>query len=188
MALAIDRLAEGLLAGLRGGWPAGPTAIVGIRTGGVPLADRLRARAVAAGIPAPARGGLDITLYRDDLYTGLEKPLVGDTDLPFEVTGCGVVLVDDVLFTGRTIRAALGELHDFGRPSWVRLCVLVDRGHRELPIQPDLVGVVVRTQLKDRVTVDWQRDEVWLRPEPGASESGSSESGARRATGGPDDR
>lgn len=183
MALAIDRLAEGLLAGLRGAWPAGPTAIVGIRTGGVPLADRLRARAIAAGLPAPARGDLDITLYRDDLYTGLEKPLVGDTDLPFEVTGCGVVLVDDVLFTGRTIRAALGELHDFGRPSWVRLCVLVDRGHRELPIQPDLVGIVVSTQLKDRVTVDWQRDEVWLRPE-----LHSTDLGAQRATGGADDR
>lgn len=171
MAAAIDRLSEGLCARLSAGPPKRtspeapgqgpvPVAIVGIRTGGVELADRLRARVVAAGLPVPARGDLDITLYRDDLYTGLEKPLLGDTDLPFEVSGCGVVLVDDVLFTGRTIRAALGELHDFGRPAWVRLLVLVDRGHRELPIQPDFVGFTVPTSLGDRVTVNWQRNEV----------------------------
>jgi pyrimidine operon attenuation protein/uracil phosphoribosyltransferase len=158
MAAAIDRLAAGLCERLAGS-PV-PVALVGIRTGGVELADRLRARIVAAGLPGPARGDIDITLYRDDLYTGLEKPLLGDTDLPFEVSGCGVVLVDDVLFTGRTVRAALGELHDFGRPAWIRLCVLVDRGHRELPIQPDFVGMSMETQLRDRVTVDWARDEV----------------------------
>ena len=137
-----------------------PVALVGIRTGGVTLADRLRARIVRNGLAAPARGDLDITLYRDDLYSGLEKPLLGDTDLPFEVSGCGIVLVDDVLFTGRTIRAALGELHDFGRPSWVKLCVLVDRGHRELPIQPDFVGMRIETRLRDRVTVDWVQDLI----------------------------
>ncbi len=158
MAAAIDRLAEALCACVASS--RAPVALVGIRTGGVELAERLRARLVAAGFPAPARGDLDITLYRDDLYTGLEKPLLGDTDLPFEVSGCGVVLVDDVLFTGRTVRAALGELHDFGRPAWIRLCVLVDRGHRELPIQPDFVGMKVDTLLCDRVTVDWATDEV----------------------------
>lgn len=158
MAAAIDRLAAGLCERLAGCHV--PVALVGIRTGGVELADRLRGRIVAAGLPGPARGDIDITLYRDDLYTGLEKPLLGDTDLPFEVSGCGVVLVDDVLFTGRTVRAALGELHDFGRPAWIRLCVLVDRGHRELPIQPDFVGMTMETQLRDRVTVDWARDEV----------------------------
>lgn len=162
VASATDRLAEGLRLGLAGPWRGVPIAIVGIRAGGVPLADRLRERLLGFGIPH-SRGDLDITLYRDDLYTGLEKPLMGDTDLPFEVSGCGVVLVDDVLFTGRTIRAALGELHDFGRPAWIRLCVLVDRGHRELPIQPDLVGMTVETGLRDRVRVDWDRNEVFRR-------------------------
>ena len=88
---------------------------------------------------------MDITLYRDDLYTGLEKPVLGDTDLPFEVSGCGIVLVDDVLFTGRTVRAAMGEVWDFGRPAFIRLAVLVDRGHRELPIAPDFVGLTIPT-------------------------------------------
>jgi len=160
MAAAIDQLATALGDVLAHAQI--PVALVGIRTGGVTLADRLRTRVIHNGLPAPSRGDLDITLYRDDLYSGLEKPLVGDTDLPFEVSGCGIVLVDDVLFTGRTIRAALGELHDFGRPSWVKLCVLVDRGHRELPIQPDFVGFRIETRLRDRVTVDWQQDEITM--------------------------
>ncbi|HCP48515.1 MAG TPA: bifunctional pyr operon transcriptional regulator/uracil phosphoribosyltransferase, partial [Deltaproteobacteria bacterium] len=95
----------------------------------------------------------DITLYRDDLYTGLEKPSFGETSLPFNMAGTGIVLVDDVLFTGRTIRAALGVIHDFGRPRWIRLAVAVDRGHRELPIQADYVGRKVETNLSDRVSV-----------------------------------
>lgn len=161
VAHAIDRLAEAVCGDIRGS--KAPVGLVGIRTGGIELADRLRDRILAAGLAPPARGDLDITLYRDDLYTGLEKPLLGDTDLPFEISGCGIILVDDVLFTGRTIRAALGELHDFGRPAWVRLCVLVDRGHRELPIQPDYVGLQVQTALSDRVTVDWKTDTVCVR-------------------------
>lgn len=134
-------------------------ALVGIRSGGVPLADRIAARVAARGLQ-PLRGDVDITLYRDDLYTGLEKPVLGDTDLPFEVGGCGIVLVDDVLFTGRTVRAALEEVWDFGRPAFIRLAVLVDRGHRELPIAPDFVGAAVRTEQSDRVTVDWAADRV----------------------------
>lgn len=161
VASAIDRLAEAVCRDIGGA--RAPVGLVGIRTGGIELADRLRDRILAAGLAPPARGDLDITLYRDDLYTGLEKPLLGDTDLPFEISGCGIILVDDVLFTGRTIRAALGELHDFGRPAWVRLCVLVDRGHRELPIQPDFVGLQVQTALSDRVTVDWKTDTVCVR-------------------------
>jgi pyrimidine operon attenuation protein/uracil phosphoribosyltransferase len=98
-------------------------------------------------------GKLDITLYRDDLSTIGPRPRVGETSLPVEIAGCTVVLVDDVLYTGRTIRAALDELADFGRPRRILLCVLVDRGGRELPIQPDIVGLVVPTTLDDRVDV-----------------------------------
>jgi pyrimidine operon attenuation protein/uracil phosphoribosyltransferase len=156
---AVDAVAERLQADMRlvERW-----ALVGIRSGGTPLADRLARKLVGAGL-APLRGDLDITLYRDDLYTGAERPVLGDTDLPFEVSGCGIVLVDDVLFTGRTVRAALGEIVDFGRPAFVRLCVLVDRGHRELPIQPDYVGARVSTSRSDRVFVDWEESRVELR-------------------------
>src|SRR5437867_28178 len=92
-------------------------ALVGIRTGGAPLADRLAERVAARTGARPACGYIDVTMYRDDLYTGLEKPVVGGTELPFAVDGCGIVLVDDVLFTGRTVRAAMGEVWDFGRPA-----------------------------------------------------------------------
>ena len=139
-------------------------ALVGIRTRGVHLARRLaRSLREITGDEVPT-GALDITLYRDDLYTGLEKPIVGDTDLPFEVNGCGIVLVDDVLFTGRTVRAAMGEVWDFGRPAFIRLCVLVDRGHRELPIAADYFAMRVETDRGDRVSVDWLQREVRLRP------------------------
>jgi pyrimidine operon attenuation protein / uracil phosphoribosyltransferase len=158
---AVDAAVERLAAGIRkavGGterW-----ALVGIRDGGSPLADALASRLVGGSCSAPRRGDVDITLYRDDLYTGLEKPVLGETDLPFEVSGCGIILVDDVLFTGRTVRAAMDELCDYGRPAFIRLCVLVDRGHRELPIAPDFCGMVLETDLADRVRVDWKRGEV----------------------------
>lgn len=142
-------------------------AIVGIRAGGVPLADEIARRVRPLVAHPPERGDVDITLYRDDLYTGLEKPEVGDTELPFEVKGCGIVLVDDVLFTGRTVRAAMGEVWDFGRPAFIRLCVLVDRGHRELPVAADYLGMRVETDRGDRVTVDWAAREVRLRPQTG---------------------
>ncbi len=135
-------------------------ALVGIRDGGVPLADALAHEVERQTGTRPARGDVDITLYRDDLYTGLEKPVLGDTDLPFAVSGCGIVLVDDVLFTGRTVRAAMGEVWDFGRPDFIRLVVLVDRGHRELPVAADLAALAVDTRKSDRVTVDWDKGEV----------------------------
>lgn len=128
-------------------------ALVGIVTGGQGLATRLADAIAAVDGARPRTGSVDITLYRDDLYTGLEKPILGETVLPFDLSGLGVVLVDDVLFTGRTVRAALDEIMDYGRPRWVKLAVLVDRGHRELPIAPDFVGRTLATRKRDKVVV-----------------------------------
>ncbi|MBC8134139.1 MAG: bifunctional pyr operon transcriptional regulator/uracil phosphoribosyltransferase PyrR [Deltaproteobacteria bacterium] len=128
--------------------------LVGIRTGGAYLAARL-AELIReqADIPRPVLGAVDITLYRDDVFHGLPKPEIGPTDLPESVDGRRVVLVDDVLFTGRTIRAAMDVLADYGRPRAEMLAVLVDRGRRELPIQPDVVGVAVQTTATESVRV-----------------------------------
>ncbi len=160
MAAAVESLADQIAAAMA---PVPRWALVGIRAGGVPLAEALAAAVKARSGRRPLRGDVDITLYRDDLYTGLEKPVLGDTDLPFEVSGCGIVLVDDVLFTGRTVRAAMGEVWDFGRPAFIRLAVLVDRGHRELPIAPDFTGMTIATALTDKVIVDWAAREVTVR-------------------------
>ena len=127
--------------------------LVGIQRRGVDLAKRLGdLMAAEAGRPIP-RGVLDITLYRDDLRVIGPAPVVGRTDIPMELTDRCVVIVDDVLYTGRTIRAALAELTDFGRPARIGLCVLIDRGGRELPIQADIVGQTVDAQPGDRVDV-----------------------------------
>jgi pyrimidine operon attenuation protein/uracil phosphoribosyltransferase len=127
--------------------------LVGIRTGGVPLAERLAREIAAAERNAPPVGALDITLYRDDVFVGLPKPEIGTTDLPGPIEGRTVVLVDDVLYTGRTVRAALDVLMDFGRPRAVELAALVDRGLRELPIQPDYLGLKVQTARNESVRV-----------------------------------
>ncbi len=119
--------------------------LVGIRRRGVPLAQRLADKIEETEKMKIATGALDITLYRDDLSTVGERPVVNRTELPGDVTGRTIVLVDDVLYTGRTIRAALDELIDFGRPRRVELAVLIDRGHRELPIQADYFGKFVQT-------------------------------------------
>ena len=133
--------------------------LVGIVTGGRHLAHRLADAILALEGVRPPTGYVDITLYRDDLYTGLEKAELGDTRLPVEdLEGRGVVLVDDVLFTGRTVRAALDELMDYGRPRFIKLAVLIDRGHRELPIAADVVGKVLPTQRGDRVVVALTED------------------------------
>jgi pyrimidine operon attenuation protein / uracil phosphoribosyltransferase len=120
-------------------------ALVGIRRRGAPLAERL-ARAIRAidGTEVPV-GTLDITLYRDDLSTVAPQPVVQSTEIPFSVDHKDLILVDDVLYTGRTTRAAMNGLFDLGRPSRVRLCVLIDRGHRELPIEASFVGRFVQT-------------------------------------------
>jgi len=127
--------------------------IIGIQRRGVELAERI-AKFIEKdeGVAVP-RGALDITLYRDDLETVGPKPVIGETRLPVDLTGKHAVIVDDVLYTGRTVRAALDELADFGRPKRISLCVLVDRGGRELPIQADVVGKVVKTAQGDRVEV-----------------------------------
>ena len=130
----------------------GELAIVGIRRGGVHLAERLR-RELAAGGKEPPLGTLDIALYRDDLSERAAAPVVGPTDIPFSITGKTIVLVDDVLYTGRTVRAALDELVDFGRPRRVLLAVLVDRGGRELPIAADVAGAQVAVPEAEQVEV-----------------------------------
>jgi pyrimidine operon attenuation protein / uracil phosphoribosyltransferase len=127
--------------------------LIGIQRRGVELAARI-AKLIEhdEGVVVP-RGALDITLYRDDLQTVGPKPVIGETHIPGDLTDRHVVIVDDVLYTGRTVRAALDELADFGRPRRISLCVLVDRGGRELPIQADIVGKVVKTSPGDRVDV-----------------------------------
>jgi len=126
-------------------------ALVGVLTRGVPLARRIADNlGQFEGLDVPV-GSLDITLHRDDL--GGEEPEVGESDVPFDVTGRTVVLVDDVLYTGRTARAAMDALLDLGRPAAIRLAILVDRGHRELPIRADYVGKNVPTARKERVSV-----------------------------------
>ena len=132
--------------------------LVGIHSGGVHLARRLATTIGELEGACPVVGEMDITLYRDDLYTGLEKPVTGETRIPFDVEGARVVLIDDVLFTGRTVRAALGLLMDYGRPDWIKLAVLVDRGHRELPIEANFIGRRVETAVHDRVTVGFVED------------------------------
>ncbi|HTB59483.1 MAG TPA: bifunctional pyr operon transcriptional regulator/uracil phosphoribosyltransferase PyrR [Polyangia bacterium] len=130
-----------------------PLYLVGVRTGGAYLAQRLCSMLAEAGEPQPLLGAVDISLYRDDVFRGLPKPEIGPTELPEPIDGRMVVLVDDVLFTGRTIRAAMDVLADYGRPRAVKLAALVDRGRRELPIQPDVVGVVVETTAGESVRV-----------------------------------
>ena len=127
--------------------------IIGIRNRGAYLAERIAAyigRIEKIKVPV---GILDITLYRDDLTTVAEQPQVHKTEIGFDIAGKKIVLVDDVLYTGRTIRAALDALIDFGRPRYIQLAVLIDRGHRELPIRTDYIGKNVPTALKETVQV-----------------------------------
>jgi pyrimidine operon attenuation protein/uracil phosphoribosyltransferase len=128
-------------------------ALVGVRRGGIPLAARLHALLVDAGRAGVLVGTVDITLYRDDAATALPNPQIGRSEIPFEVEGRVVILVDDVLYTGRTTRAAIDAVMDYGRPRAIELAVLVDRGHRELPIQADYVGLRVETSRRERVEV-----------------------------------
>jgi len=142
-------------------------ALVGIQTRGVPLAQRLRRLVEERSGLAPELGAVDITFYRDDVHVRSggaprhPQPVVRATALDFELEGKTVVLVDDVLYTGRTIRAAIEALFDYGRPERIQLAVLVDRGHRELPIRPDFVGKNLPTSRGERIQVQLvEVDEV----------------------------
>ena len=146
-----------------------PLAIVGIRSRGVPIAERLAGMIEELAGERPEVGILDINLYRDDLSLIADHPVVRKTEILFAVDGTGLVLVDDVLFTGRTIRAALDAVMDLGRPAWVRLAVLVDRGHREVPIKADYVGKNIPTSREQEVDVRVEeidgKDDVRVRGE-----------------------
>ncbi|MEA2030386.1 MAG: bifunctional pyr operon transcriptional regulator/uracil phosphoribosyltransferase PyrR [candidate division Zixibacteria bacterium] len=134
-------------------------AIIGIVTRGVYLAQRI-ANIIEdiEGVKVPI-GLMDISLYRDDVHSNLDKPIIQRTEILFDVVDRNVILIDDVLFTGRTIRAALNQINDFGRPRTIQLAVLVDRGHRELPIKADYVGANIPTARTDRVVLEVKEKE-----------------------------
>jgi len=140
--------------------------LIGVHTRGVPLARRIAKALETLGVKKVPLGALDITLYRDDLTTIAANPVVKPTQLDFPVDGKIVVLVDDVLFTGRTVRAALDAVMDWGRPAAIKLAVLADRGHRELPIQADFTGKAVPTSRSEIVEIRLKEtdgeDAVWI--------------------------
>ena len=147
---AITRIAHEILERNKG---TEDLCIVGIRKGGAVLAERIAHKIKELGEGRVLVGILDITLYRDDLTAIAEQPIVHKTEIDFAIKDKRIVLVDDVLFTGRTIRCALDELIDFGRPKNIQLAILIDRGHRELPIRADYVGKNVPTSLNEAVEV-----------------------------------
>jgi pyrimidine operon attenuation protein/uracil phosphoribosyltransferase len=162
----IDSLASQIAAEFN---PLKPLNVIGIRTRGETLAQRLTDELTNLGFQHIGRGVLDITLYRDDLSEVGPRPMVRPTQINIAIDGIPLLLVDDVLFTGRSIRAALDALSDFGRPSAIELAVLVDRGGRELPIQADFVGLTLKNVPRDhRVNVRLKendgRDEITVEP------------------------
>jgi len=167
--LALTRIAHQVVERHGGGDPGlASVCIVGMQTRGVFLARRIAAKINAMeSLPVPLKTGtLDITLYRDDYRTPFRQPEVRVTDIPFDINEKHVVLVDDVLFTGRTARAALDALMDHGRPRTIQLAALIDRGHRELPIRADYVGKKITTSEKQEVAlrvseIDGE-DSLWL--------------------------
>jgi pyrimidine operon attenuation protein / uracil phosphoribosyltransferase len=169
MSRALTRIAHEILERNRG---LDEIALVGIRTRGVPLARRLARSLREINGDSVQTGALDITLYRDDLMRQPvgPQPVVRSTDIPFSIDDRKILLVDDVLYTGRTIRSALDALIDFGRPRAIQLVVLIDRGHRELPIKADYVGKNVPTSMRQSVQVRLQEidgaDDVVIEGEP----------------------
>jgi len=169
MKRALSRLASEIVEDNQG---AKDLYIVGIRRRGVPIAERLVEKIEALEGERPVFGIIDITLYRDDLSTVGANPIVNRTELDTDIEGKNIILVDDVLYTGRTIRAALDQLMDFGRPRKVQLAVLIDRGkeHRELPIQADFIGRTVPTKKSEIIKVmlkEYDDEEaVWIYEKP----------------------
>lgn len=164
--LSAEDIAAGVTAlaeAIRAKNPDKPLALVGIRSRGDEVAERVL-NLLSEDDRELSFGVLDISLYRDDFEHLHENPALQETDIPFEVEGAHIILVDDVLFTGRTIRAAMDALADYGRPAKIELAVLIDRGHREMPIQPDYVGIKLDTRRHDHVLVSLEgtdgRDEV----------------------------
>lgn len=152
---ALTRVAHEILEKNRGAKNLG---LIGIQRGGVHLAKRLASKIMAIeGVQVPV-GSLDITMYRDDLNTRKAQPVPQATDIDFDIGDKTIVLIDDVIFTGRTIRSALNSIMDYGRPKRIQLAVLVDRGHRELPIRADFVGKNVPTSAQERVEVSLAED------------------------------
>lgn len=168
IAAGVARLAQAIHARHRGH----PIALVGIRSRGDEVAERVLTLLSEEDDWELSFGVLDISLYRDDFEHLRENPLLQESDIGFPVDGAHIILVDDVLFTGRTIRAALGALADYGRPAKVELAVLIDRGHRETPIQPDFVGITLDTQRLDQVWVSLEgtdgKDQIEIigKPQP----------------------
>ena len=163
--LTAEDIASGvakLAADIRAATEGHPICLVGIRSRGDEVAERVL-NELASEDRELAFGVLDISLYRDDYEHLHENPALQESDIPFSVDGAHIILVDDVLFTGRTIRAALDALSDYGRPAKVELAVLIDRGHREMPIQPDYSGIVLDTRRLDHVY-------VWLEGTDGKEE------------------
>ncbi len=159
----LERMAHEIIEKLKS---AGDIAIVGIKNRGAYLGKRLADKIEKIAGSRPLVGALDITLYRDDLTQVSEQPVVHATEIDFDIDGKKIILADDVLFTGRTVRCALDALIDYGRPGQIQLAVLIDRGHRELPIKADYVGKNVPTSLKEVVEVRLEesdgKDEVVL--------------------------
>lgn len=172
---ALSRLASEIVEENHG---AGDLYLIGIRRRGVPLAERMADKIADLEDQRPPVGILDITLYRDDLSVVGANPVVNRTELPGDIENRNIVLIDDVLYTGRTIRAALDQLIDFGRPRRVQLAVLIDRGkeHRELPIQADFIGKIVPTKKSEIIKVmltDFDEEEGVVIVERQATESAS---------------
>ena len=153
---AVTRITHEILEKNKG---ATSLVLVGIRTRGATLAKRIKKKINDIESLEVGLGVLDVTLYRDDLSAGKQNPVIEKTSIPFALEGKHVVIIDDVLFTGRSIRAAIDALIDFGRPASIQLGVLIDRGHRELPIRPDYVGKNIPTSKANRVQVLMREDD-----------------------------